>query len=122
MKAAARTMKELRFVAVFSQGRAMRLKRLSYPMACSTRARPLTGRCAGSSRPGFRGTPVMTASVLLFLTRVISPDNTDYPDLCEDGSMGPSAFYFATVAGRDGTGNVAGSRLGYEPDSCRNAR
>ena len=41
MKAAASATKELKVVAIFSQRRAMRLKRLSFPTACSTRALPV---------------------------------------------------------------------------------
>ena len=40
MNAAARATKELKFLLVFSQRRAMRLKRLSFPIICSMRARP----------------------------------------------------------------------------------
>ena len=39
MKAAASATTELKLVAVFSQRRAMRLRRLSLPTACSARAR-----------------------------------------------------------------------------------
>ena len=39
-KAVAMTTKELKFCLVFSQRRAMRLKHLSLPIACSMRGRP----------------------------------------------------------------------------------
>ncbi len=41
MKAQARARREAKFLAVFSQRNAMRLKRLTLPTACSMRARPL---------------------------------------------------------------------------------
>jgi hypothetical protein len=41
MKVQARAMKAAKFWAVFSQRKAMRLKRLSLPLPCSMRARPL---------------------------------------------------------------------------------
>ena len=40
MKVQARARKAAKFCAVFSQRKAMRLKRLSLPLACSIRARP----------------------------------------------------------------------------------
>jgi len=40
MKAAAMATNELKFCLVFSHLSAMRLKRLSFPMACSLLARP----------------------------------------------------------------------------------
>jgi hypothetical protein len=40
MKAAERATKELKFLRVFSQRSAIHLKRLSFPVICSMRARP----------------------------------------------------------------------------------
>jgi len=41
MNAQASATREAKFLAVFSQRRAIRLKRLTLPTACSIRARPL---------------------------------------------------------------------------------
>ena len=58
MNVAARATKEPKLVAIFSHPRAMRLKRLIFPMVCSMRARPLQRALAKRFWPVFRGLSV----------------------------------------------------------------